>query len=130
MEIIVKNKGKKPIHGIPWRDETKVKKLTVFKQTAKDFKFIPTKGRGAGGQARNKKETACICQHPASGAEGYSEQYRSFLDNKREAFRLCGESKLYKAWSDIKVAALDGQVEITETIQGKEVTRKLRMDEV
>ena len=122
---------KKPIHGVPWRKETKGPKKTLFVQTAKDFKVIPTKGRGKGGQARNKRETACIVQHPASGAEGYSESSRNFLDNRGLAFKACVETKEFKAWSNLKVAAYDGQVEIEETDKlGNKVKRKLRVDEV
>lgn len=116
---------------IPWRQPSKGPKKTIFKQTAKDFIVIPTKGRGKGGQARNKRETACIVQHPASGAEGYSEAGRSFLDNRGAAFLACVQSKEFKIWTDLKVDAYDGQIEIEESDAfGTISKRKLRMDEV
>lgn len=122
---------KKPIHGVPWRQPSKGPKVTLFKLTANDFVVIPTKGRGKGGQARNKRETACIVQHPKSGAEGYSESSRNFLDNRGEAFRACVESKEFKAWHKLKCDAYDGLVEIEESDKSGNVTkRKLRVDEV
>lgn len=124
-------KHKKPIHGVPWRQPSKGPKKTIFVQTAKDFVVIPTKGRGKGGQARNKRETACIVQHPASGAEGYSEAGRSFLDNRASAFLACVESREFKTWHNLKVDAYDGQIEIEESDKSGNITkRKLRMDEV
>lgn len=103
-----------------------------FRITEKDFKFLPTKGRGAGGQARNKKETACICQHKASGAEGYAEDSRNFLDNKRLSFQRCAEGKVFQAWLRMKIDAGNGLLEIEEpddygTMQPK---RKVRLDEI
>lgn len=87
----------------------------LFRLTEKDFKFIPTKGRGAGGQARNKKETACICQHEPSGSEGYAEDSRNFLDNKRLSFQRLTETNIFKAWLRMKTDAAMGLIEIEET---------------
>lgn len=107
------------------------RKERLFKLTQKDFNFIWTRGRGKGGQKKNKTESACICQHLPSGAEGYAEDSRSREQNKQLAFERLTSSNLFKAWLTIKTDAYLEKIDITEQdSNGTISTRKLRGDEV
>lgn len=98
----------------------------LFSLTAKDFIFIPTKGRGKGGQHKNKTLTACICKHESSGAEGAAEEGKDFKTNKRLAFQKMTETKEFQAWLRIKGDAALGHIEIEEN----GITRKLSHEEI
>lgn len=56
------------------------------------------RGSGAGGQNRNKRDTAVRIVHRASGAVGESQEERSQLQNKKKAFRRMAESPKFQAW--------------------------------
>jgi len=73
-----------------------------------DFIIQATKGSGAGGQNRNKRETACRIVHPASGAVGFCQEERHFEVNKRRAFARCTESPVFKKWLNLKIAESQG----------------------
>ncbi len=51
----------------------------------RDIEIIITKGTGAGGQNRNKRETAVIMRHRPSGIQAKAESERTQIDNKRNA---------------------------------------------
>jgi peptide chain release factor 1 len=53
-----------------------------------DLEWIPTRGSGAGGQARNKVETAIILKHEPSGLQVRCETERSLKQNKETALSL------------------------------------------
>jgi len=87
-----------------------------------DFVIQPFKGSGAGGQHRNKKETACRIVHPASGAVGECQEERYFEVNKKRAFeRLC-QSKKFQAWLKIETARQMGKLKDIDD----EVERQMR----
>lgn len=98
----------------------------LFSLTAKDFEFIPTKGRGGGGQHKNKTLTACICKHESSGAEGAAEEGKDYASNKRLAFYKMTETKEFKVWFKIKCDAALGHIEIEENGN----TRKVSHEEI
>jgi len=98
-----------------------------FSITAKDCKFIPYKGSGAGGQKKNKTSSAIHCFHKASGAKGSCESYREQIKNKREAFKRMANSVEFQSWLNLKIEAGKGKIEIKE---GEAAVRKLRLDEV
>ncbi len=89
----------------------------LFSVTAKDCRFDYYRGSGAGGQHRNKTDSACRCTHLASGAVGQAEDSRSQHDNKALAFKRMAETKAFKAWHSIEVARRTGKLrEIEERI--------------
>lgn len=55
--------------------------------TKKDLRVDYTKGSGAGGQKRNKTESAVRITHLPTGEVGYAEDERSQTRNKKLAFR-------------------------------------------
>lgn len=77
----------------------------LFSVTAKDFDVQFFRGSGAGGQHRNKTSNACRCTHPASGAVGTCQEGRSQSQNRATAFRRCIETKEFKNWHRLEIAA-------------------------
>lgn len=73
-------------------------KQRVLSVTIKDCDVETKRGSGAGGQNRNKRDTAVRIVHRASGAVGESQEERSQLQNKRTAFKRMAETKTFKAW--------------------------------
>lgn len=74
------------------------KRELLFTLTAKDFKWEFYKSSGPGGQNKNKRDTACRCIHPESGAIGNASEERSQGQNRKQAFIRCVESEKFKAW--------------------------------
>lgn len=103
-----------------------MKKEKLFSMTSKDFEFIPTKGRGKGGQSRNKTLSAMICKHESSGAEGYAEDSKDQRTNKQLAFKRMTETKEFKSWFKVKCDAALGHIEIEEN----GTTRKVNHEEI
>jgi len=66
--------------------------------TLADCDVQTKRGSGAGGQNRNKRDTAVRIVHRASGAVGESQEERSQLQNKKTAFRRMAESKTFQLW--------------------------------
>lgn len=79
-------------------------KELLFSLTAKDFKWEFFKSSGAGGQNKNKRDTACRCIHPPSGAIGIGTEEREQGKNRRTAFKRCVESDVFKKWHKIECA--------------------------
>ena len=69
-----------------------------FSITRKDFKVDYYKGSGAGGQNRNKRETAVRITHIESNAVGECCEQRNQLQNKRVAFDRLFNSKKFQVW--------------------------------
>lgn len=70
----------------------------LFSLTKKDFEVQTSRGSGAGGQNRNKRDTKVRIIHKASGAVGESQEERSQEQNKKTALKRLTETKLFKAW--------------------------------
>lgn len=90
------------------------KKERLFKLTEKDFEFNYVRGRGAGGQKKNKTSSACQCFHRPSESMGYAEDSRCQKQNKKLAFKRLTETAKFKSWLQLKIDAAMGQVEIEE----------------
>lgn len=86
-------------------------KELLFTITAADCRWDYYRGSGAGGQHRNKTDSACRCTHLASGAVGQAEDDRSQHVNKRLAFKRMAESKTFKAWHVMEVARRTGELQ-------------------
>ena len=80
-----------------------MEKQILFSLTAKDFEFQTFCTGGNGGQNVNAKQNGVRCIHPASGARAEHRDGRSQDLNKREAFRKCAESAVFKAWHKVEV---------------------------
>lgn len=69
-----------------------------------DFIMQPFKGSGKGGQKRNKTMSACRIIHPKSGAVSECQEERSFVQNRKKAFKRLLETKEYKGWQEKEIA--------------------------
>jgi protein subunit release factor A len=76
----------------------------LFSVTKKDLVIETMRGSGKGGQNRNKRDTAVRITHPPSGAVGVSQDERSQLQNKRQAFRRLAESDKFMTWVRIQTS--------------------------
>lgn len=76
--------------------------------TIKDCKVDALRSsKGAGGQHRDKTSSAIRVTHIASGAVGFSQEYREQPRNKRLAFKRMSETDTFKAWIRITIAGLE-----------------------
>lgn len=96
----------------------------LFTVTKKDFRIDYYKGRGKGGQKKNKTENCCRITHLESGAVGKSEEGRSKEHNKMQAFRRCTESEKFQNWCKIKGYKLMGIVNKIEEILDREISEE------
>lgn len=76
----------------------------LFSLTAKDFQWEYFKTGGPGGQNKNKRDTACRCTHPPSGAVGIGADERYQRRNRETAFKRCVESQKFQTWHKIQTA--------------------------
>lgn len=81
----------------------------LFSVTREDCEWSYTRGRGAGGQKKNKTSSAVHCKHPPSGAHGYAEDSRSQHDNKRTAFVRMTESPEFRRWHRMEIMRRSGE---------------------
>lgn len=89
----------------------------LFSVTAKDFEWTYTRGSGAGGQHRNKTDSAVHVFHPESGARSYSCAGRSQHANRRDAFKKIIETKEFKTWQKLEIARrLGDSISIEEKV--------------
>lgn len=72
-------------------------KELLLSVTLKDCDVQTKRGSGAGGQNRNKRDTAVRIVHRASGAVGESQEQRSQLQNKQAAFRRMAQTPVFQA---------------------------------
>ena len=79
-------------------------KVLLFSITRKDFRVDTFRSGGKGGQHQNKTESGVRITHIDSGAVGESREERSQLQNKKNAFRRCIESKRFKTWHKIRTS--------------------------
>lgn len=90
----------------------------LFSVTANDCDWSYTRGTGNGGQKKNKTSSAVHCKHRASGAYGYSEESRSQLDNRRDAFRKMSDTDKFQQWVKFEFMKRSGQLaEIERSVE-------------
>lgn len=71
----------------------------LFSVTAANCDWTYFRGSGAGGQHRNKKDTAVRCTHRPSGAVGTAQDERSQAQNKKLAFRRMARTDKFQRWA-------------------------------
>ena len=92
-------------------------KELLFSVTAKDCRWDYYRGSGAGGQHRNKTNSAVRCTHLKSGAVGQAEDSRSQHDNKKTAFTRMAKSSKFQKWVRIEACRVTGKLaEIEEWV--------------
>lgn len=80
----------------------------IISVTASDCRFDYYRGSGAGGQHRNKTDSACRCTHEPSGAVGTAQDTRSQHENRRLAFGRMARSAEFQRWLKLEVARKTG----------------------
>lgn len=107
------------------------RRTKMFSVTADDCRWDVFRGSGNGGQKKQKTSSGVRCVHEASGAEGKATDSRDQAVNRKTAFERMAASKEFQSWLQLKIDAMQDNVEITEmTDSGFPETRKLRGDEV
>lgn len=88
----------------------------LFTLSSKDFLWNFFKAPGPGGQNKNKRDTACRCIHPPSGAMGIGTEEREQGRNRRLAFERCVTSPKFRSWH---------RLECVRIIAGKNGIRRI-----
>jgi len=78
----------------------------LFSVTKDDFEWQFFRAGGKGGQNQNKRDSACRCIHPPSGAVGESREERSQSQNRQNAFHRCVRSQQFQSWIKMQAAAM------------------------
>jgi len=99
----------------------------LFSVTRADFEWQYFRGRGKGGQKRNKTSNACRCTHRASGAVGVATDTRSQGQNRRLAFERCVATEAFQRWLRLEIARRTGQRALAEAAVDKAM-RNVRVE--
>ena len=90
----------------------------ILSVTIADCRVDTFRGTGAGGQHRNKTDSAVRITHEPSGAVAVSQSERSQHRNKRIAFGRMARSKEFQAWLRAEVARRNGaEVQAREAVE-------------
>jgi protein subunit release factor B len=84
--------------------------VRVDGRDSKQCKWTYYRASGAGGQHRNKKDTAARVKHLASGVVAQASEHKSREQNKRAAWRRLFEDKKFRTWLHIESARANGQL--------------------
>jgi len=104
-------------------------KKPLFSLTKKDFEVKTFNAGGPGGQHQNKTDSGVRITHRASGACGESRDHRSQHRNKKIAFRRLAESKKFKMWLRLEVAArAKGHVDAKAMVDKMMSPKNLRVE--
>lgn len=105
-----------------------MKKELLFSVTAKDCRWDYYRGSGAGGQHRNKTESAVRCTHIASGAVGQAEDDRSQHRNRRLAFARMARSDTFQRWARVEAARVTGKLARIEEWVNREMQVNIKVE--
>jgi protein subunit release factor A len=102
-------------------------KKRVLSVTIKDCKVETKRGSGAGGQNRNKRDTAVKIIHEPSGAVGESQEERSQLQNKKTAFKRMAESPKFTAWYKKQIGQVTlAQIQVSEQMRPRNLKMEIK----
>lgn len=102
-------------------------KQLVLSVTLKDCDVETKRGSGAGGQNRNKRDTAVRIVHRASGAVGESQEERSQLQNKRTAFKRMAETDKFKTWLKRQLGTVTlAEVQVSESMRPRNIKTEVK----
>jgi len=104
------------------------KRELLFTVTAKDCVLETFRSGGKGGQNQNKRNTGVRFKHKPSGAVGECRNFRTQLQNKREAFRRMAESERFQSWVRVQAAKAAGQPSIEERVEKAMDSRNIRVE--
>lgn len=104
------------------------KKDLLFSVTASDCRWDYYRGSGAGGQHRNKTDSAVRCTHIKSGAVGQAEDTRSQHTNKQLAFKRMGETKKFQAWARMEAMRVTGKLREIEEKVDFDMKHRIKVD--
>lgn len=96
--------------------------------TLADCDVQTKRGSGAGGQNRNKRDTAVRIVHRPSGAAGESCEERSQLQNKRAAFKRMTEDPKFKIWLNRELWIRKGLPTPEQQVEKDMQPEKIRVD--
>ena len=96
----------------------------VLSVTASDCRWEYFRGSGAGGQHRNKTDSACRCTHEPSGAVGQAQDDRSQHVNRRLAFGRMARSPKFQNWLKLELAKKKGTILLVEEAVEKALNPK------
>jgi protein subunit release factor B len=89
-------------------------KKPIVSVTKDDCEWIYQRGSGNGGQKKNKTNSAVICTHKISRAQGYAEDNREQSRNRELAFKRMVETKKFQSWlktETLKKLGVLGEIE-------------------
>ncbi len=104
-------------------------KTPIISITADDCEWSYTKGTGKGGQKKNKTSSAVHCMHRPSGAHAFSQDDRSQLRNRQDAFKKMTETKEFKTWLKLETAKKLGIIDdINKTVDKAMAAKNLKIE--
>lgn len=101
-------------------------KELLFSVTRDDCEWSYYRSSGAGGQHKNKTDSAVRCFHRPSGAIAQAAESRSQLDNRRLAFERMANTPEFKHWLKIETARRTRDAREEERLINAAVDRQLR----
>ena len=90
------------------------KRKLLFRITKDDCNWQYIRGRGKGGQKRNKTSNVVRCTHRASGASGLAGDSRSQAKNRELAFEKMAQDPVFKSWHQLEVSRRTGEERVIE----------------
>lgn len=99
----------------------------VLSVSLKDCDVETKRGSGAGGQNRNKRDTAVKIIHRASGAIGESQEERSQLQNKRTAFKRMAQTPKFQAWLKRQMGHVTlAEIQVSEEMRPRNIRIEIK----
>lgn len=106
-----------------------VTKEPLISVTKDDCEWIYQRGSGNGGQKKNKTNSAVICTHKISRAQGYAEDMREQGRNRELAFKRMAETKEFQKWLRTETLKKMGVLDkVEETVEKAMNPKNIRVE--
>ena len=102
----------------------------IFSLSKKDFKIQTYRGSGAGGQHRNKTDSAVRIIHRESGAIAECCEQRYQHQNKKIAFKKLTESKTFKIWLNRRIWEIQQEETLEQKVDKAMKPENLKVEEI